>query len=412
MISPARTPHLFALGGAMAILGVLLVVGQISVGHLEQRSIHRVTPRVNLELTRRAALQAAALAQRDLLPVYGSSELAMPVPNRPTLFFRDYPSGFEVYPVGQAGTYPLIMLQKLAAVAPQLRGRKVVISLSSGWFRHKQMGTEAFGGNFSPLDSFAFIFGSGLSMKLKRDVARRLESVGTPISKWPVAVFALHQLADSSRLARAGFWLACPLGKLQTAILRLQDHFEACRFLAGQPAHSGNVHRIPEALDWPALIATAAEQVGDTPGDETDPAAFTTEAQRLDRVFIEHVETSALWPDLKMLLRTLRELGAEPLILSTPFNGPYQNGMHVSRSARQLYYDRFNRMVRRFGFACRDFEEHDEDKRFVADQYDHLSGKGWMIYDQVLDDFFHDRAVSSGPGIGLLTQRRKDAKSW
>ncbi|MGB8167947.1 MAG: D-alanyl-lipoteichoic acid biosynthesis protein DltD [Chthoniobacteraceae bacterium] len=387
MISPARTPHVAAFCAAVTVLCVLVAAGQFSMRRLEVRYIHLVAPRVSLELTRRTALQTAALAQPDLLPVYGSSELAMPVPERATLFFREYPSGFEVYPIGQAGSYPLITLQKLTAVGPELRGRKVAISLSSGWFRHKEMSVDAFRGNFSPLDTFAFVFGDGLSMKLKRDIARRLESVGTPIAQWPVAAFALRQLADSSRLARGGFWLACPLGKLQTAILRLQDHFETFRFLAAQAGNPEHIHRIPLALDWPALIAKAAERAGDIPDDETDPTAFAAAPQRLDPVFVEHVKTSALWPDLKMLLRALRELGAEPLILSTPFNGPYQNAMHISRPARQRYYDRVTGLVRHFGFACRDFEEHDEDKRFVADQYDHLTGKGWMFYNRALDDF-------------------------
>ena len=396
MLSPARTPHLCALLGALAIFCAALAASHFYGHRLEERTIHLVSPRVSLELTRRTALQSAALAQPDLLPVYGSSELAMPVPDRPMVFFRTYPSGFEVYPIGQSGTYPLIMMQKLAAVAPQLRGRKVVISLSSGWFRHKEMQTDAFRGNFSPLDSFAFIFDRGLSMKLKRDAARRLESIGTPIAKWPVAKFALHQLADSSRPALAAFWAAWPLGKLQTAILRLQDHFESYLFLVLQTGHTGAAHHIPATLDWPALIAEASEQVGDTPDDEADPAAFTTVPQPRDPVFIEHLETSALWPDLRMLLRTLRELGTEPLILSTPFNGPYQSAMSISRPARQLYYNRVTRLVRHFGFACRDFEEHDEDKRFVVDEYDHLTGKGWMIYNRTLDEFYHDREAASG----------------
>src|SRR5438552_6472643 len=38
-----------------------------------------------------------------------------------------------------------------------------------------------------------------------------------------------------------------------------------------------------------------------------------------------------------------------------------------------------------------EFEDHDNDSAFLDSQEDHLTGKGWMFYDRVLDDFFHGR---------------------
>ena len=390
MSAVQRTPHLTACCIAAGLASVLLSAATGYARRLELRWVHVIAPRVNLLLTHSPALQRAALAQADLLPIYGSSELAMPVENRAALFFREYPTGFEVFPIGMAGSYPLITLQKLAAAAPELRGRKVVISLSSGWFRHDEMRLDAFLGNFSPLDSYEFLFSARLSMKLKGDVARRLEPLGTPIARLPVGAFALHQLAESSRTATMLYWTAWPLGKLQTAILRLQDHYEAYCFLSTQEGRPKKIHRTPVALDWPSLIATASALAGDTPGDESDPAAFGSSAQFRDPPFRQHLSDSHLWPDLTMLLRTLRELGAEPLILTTPFFGPHQSALHISRAVRQEYYDRFTQQIRGFGFAHRTFEQHDEDKRFVTDEYDHLSEKGWMIYNQALDEFFRN----------------------
>ena len=84
------------------------------------------------------ALQQAAFETDGLLPLYGSSELNLLRPyNRPfhaTNLFRDRPTGFAVFPVGKQATTCLIIQQKLAAIGPALRGRKVVISLSSFWF--------------------------------------------------------------------------------------------------------------------------------------------------------------------------------------------------------------------------------------------------------------------------------------
>lgn len=401
-----RFPQLAAFCLAALVSGL---AGALAWQHecaLEACSIHGVCPRGSLVPTQSAALQRAALAQPDLLVMYGSSEMSMPVAERPTSFFRTYPTGFEVFPIGQGGSYPLITVQKLAADGADLRGKKVAISLSSGWFRHAEMKLDAFAGNFSPLDRCALLFSRDLSMRLRRDVARRLEAVGSSPTRWPVADFAQRQLADSSRSARLRYWAAWPLGQLQTAILRLQDHYEAWLFLDSKNTAPLRVHRQPASLDWNALLAEAAARAGDTPDDTSDPAAFSTEQGSRDPIFAAHVRTSQLWNDLRLLLHTLRELGAEPLILSTPFNGPHQAAMHVSRPARQLYYDRLTRCIRGSGFPGRDFEEHDEDKRFALDEYDHLSGKGWMFYNQELDDFFHARPGLSRSARTEMRSRR------
>src|SRR6476646_8351514 len=47
-------------------------------------------------------LQREAFARADLFPIYGSSELVRPITDKAGLFFREYPTGFAVYPVGRA----------------------------------------------------------------------------------------------------------------------------------------------------------------------------------------------------------------------------------------------------------------------------------------------------------------------
>jgi D-alanine transfer protein len=48
-------------------------------------------------------------------------------------------------------------------------------------------------------------------------------------------------------------------------------------------------------------------------------------------------------------------------------------------------------VVQRYQFPLVEFEDHDDDAAFLDSQEDHLTGKGWMFYDRVLDDFFHGR---------------------
>src|SRR5262249_11810386 len=142
------------------------------------------------------ALQQAALDSGSLLPVYGSSELNLQATyNRPfhaTNVFRDHPTGFTIFPVGKAGTTCLIILQKLAAVAPDLQRRKIVVSLSPFWFFERLTArADAYAGNFSALHAGEFAFNTGLSLHLRHDAARRILTYPATVANRPLLKFAL-----------------------------------------------------------------------------------------------------------------------------------------------------------------------------------------------------------------------------
>ena len=101
---------------------------------LERKTVHWVAPRDFFIKNQGLAFERAAARRPDILLLYGSSELTDPIPNRPSDFFSNAPTGFQVCPVGKAGTTSLIILQKLGALGSELRGRKVAISLSASSF--------------------------------------------------------------------------------------------------------------------------------------------------------------------------------------------------------------------------------------------------------------------------------------
>ena len=95
---------------------MILAVGALTGEHLVHRHIHALAPLSFSLKNQGVALQQSAFARPDLLPLYGSSELIKPIPDKAARFFRRYPTNFEVFPVGKAGTTSLIILQKLAGV--------------------------------------------------------------------------------------------------------------------------------------------------------------------------------------------------------------------------------------------------------------------------------------------------------
>jgi poly-D-alanine transfer protein DltD len=66
------------------------------------------------------------------------------------------------------------MLQKVGALGSDLRGKKLVISLSPGWFLKVKSGRKGYEANFSPMAASKMIFGTELDFELKRDIASRI----------------------------------------------------------------------------------------------------------------------------------------------------------------------------------------------------------------------------------------------
>lgn len=336
-------------------------------------------------------MQANAFEKPDLLPLYGSSELVKPIPDKAARFFHRYPTDFEVFPVGKAGTTSLIILQKLAAVGDELRGHKIAISVSPSWFFTPHPEPHYYAGNFSKVQADELVFCAPLSRELKRDVARQMLEFPATLVRHPLLAFSLRRLAGGSPLDRLLFALAWPFERLETAILRSQDEFETAAFIRAQGRLKAP-HRLPHPLDWATYVAHAAQKVdlgavraGEHGGD------WQAVSSRGDGEFLANLRLAREWRDFELLLRMLRESGADPLILSMPLSGAWLDRIGVPKNARAEFTGRLRALTEHYGVPLCDFQDHEDDPRFLADHHDHLSVEGWMYYNRALDDFYHGR---------------------
>jgi poly-D-alanine transfer protein DltD len=109
---------------------------------------------------------------------------------------------------------------------------------------------------------------------------------------------------------------------------------------------------------------------------------------------------------LELLLRLLKELGAKPLILSMPLNGPALVNGGVSGSSLQMYAQRLRGVAAKYDVPVEAFEKHVGDPSFLNDQHDHMSERGWMFYNRALDAFFH------GEDLTKLTEPPPAEPEW
>jgi D-alanine transfer protein len=368
----AGRPHLAAALLAMAICAVVLVCGVIYARELESRYVRDLS-KVKLPMWYRSvALHAAALRRQDTLLLYGSSELTIPDPYRASDVFRKYSSGFQVFPVGRAGTTSLIILQDLAAIGSAIRNKRVVVSVSPAWFYLQSSRRDYYAGNFSPLEAYALAFSGNLSRSLRRQAARRMLFDERTLRQDPVLKLSLQVLASRGPSSRALYRLVWPLGKLEELVLRLQDHWRTVRQIRDHSDLSPRLER-EAGLERPTGESSALD-----PG-----RPYAAE-------MLSNLRHSTEWLDLELLLEGLKQLGARPLLLSMPIAGAFYDRQGVSREDRHdLYYERLRELASRHGVPLVDFEREDEDTTFLSGIGSHLSPEGWLYYDDALDRFYH-----------------------
>jgi D-alanine transfer protein len=394
MSAPTRKqmPHLFAGPVALGLATIILLAAERALTHLEHATIVSTAPESFQLKNQGLAFQRAAVHSPNVLPIYGSSELLRPAaPERGNIFFRTAPTGFQLSPVGAGGANPLTMLQKAGALGSALRGKKLAISLSPGWFCTAKPGSKGYKANFSPMAATEMVFGTALDFRLKREIASRMLQYPSTLEQRPFLEFALRLLASGHSIDRLVFWALWPAGKMQTALFELEDHWAAVHHIRNQTKPIPRLHA--ETIDWPQLIAKVSKT---RPVDTRHiqlPTRFNRKiaAGSRDVGFRTGVKASPAWTDLELLLRCLTTLHARPLILSMPLAGDFYDHAGVSRSARSDYYTKLRSLVEHYNFPLAEFQEHDEDPPFLIRHQSHLTAKGWAYYDQVLDDFYHGR---------------------
>jgi D-alanine transfer protein len=288
-------------------------------------------------------------------------------------------------------------------LGPAIRGKKVVLSVSPGFFLLPQLDAPAYGFNFSHLHACELAFSSDLSRELKRDAAKRMRRYPATLKDDRVLDYALKGLAEDSPLSTFGYFLALPLGKLQCQVLELQDHWATLEYIREQPGLEPDVPHATVSLDWTALAADgdrrARTAVTNNQFGIADDywvlsgATWLRQKNTLsDQVFTNKLNSSLEWIDLELVLRELAELGAQPLVLSQPFHGMYYDFMGVSPRARSQYYDRLEKLAKKYGVSLVDYREYEQDKYFPEDPLGHMSPKGWLLFDQAINTFYHAAA--------------------
>lgn len=378
--SLARTPHLIAAGISMGLLACAVGTLTLLARKEAQSQVYTLTRGSTAHQTQGRALQLAALKRPDLLVLYGSSELNgwYFLANR---ILSSHRSEFLLFPVGGAPMRSLAIAQRMASLGPAVRQSPVAISISPQWFtEYDRLPTAYFDAAFSRTHAFELVFGSRLSSGLKRRLASRMLEYPQIIQKDQLLALGFRSMATRRPPERLVFYVIWPFGKLDAFVLRILDYLEV---LSRTPPTGWPVPSPDGRVDWDQILERMIRE---------RPPDIGLRAGAVPRVltrndFLNRVEHSSEWGDLDLLMRVLRELQARPLIIGMPLNGPVYDANGISRSDREIYYQKLRTAVSRYGLPFVDFSEYDGDARFLRDRGGHPSLRGWTYYVRALDEF-------------------------
>lgn len=409
----APTPRLWA-----ALAAVVCAVGTVAVVHgFVEREVRRDIERFNvppeagrfdgvaLQKLNGLAVQQAVFADPATLPIYGSSEMTLPQPNRPDDFFRAHPTGFGAFLIAYPGETDLIVATKLAALGPAARGRKAVVFLSPTWFQLPQLEPGGFGINFSPLHGSRLAFGGSLSPGLRRDLARRLFDYPDLVAQFPLLKASLGCEAADTPLDRLLRGIMTPLGVMQNQFLAESDYAKVGLWLKAHPPRP-----LPDPspgvvpIDWDNLFREVDERYSRQPAltvysttarsgwDEARMRMFHDERHpevSPDANFERVCLSSKEWTDLDLLLRTARELDIRLLLVCQPINANFCELQGLSPRSSELFYRRLREAVAPYkATMLLTFPQAENDPHWYVDST-HPTAKAWLAYDQVLDTFHH-----------------------
>lgn len=387
-----RLPRIIALGVSAGAFLIVALVAHMKLESQLRAATRDLAPLPLHQKNQGLLLLRDAFEAKNVLPVFGSSELTRDEGDRASDVFAKAPTGFQVCPIGSAGNTCLLSLMKIAALGDAVRDKKLAILLSPGWFTRPHVPADHFAGNFSPLHAIRMLEGDHLSDDLKFRIARRLLDYADILEANPALLMRVRSLAQPSGASVVLKPFEDLMLRFDAMMLEYEDDVQSLRELHKHPAMSQTV--TPPSPAWDVLLASAKAAyvrppLQPSPWDGRSPSAMN-ESRRRQYASADKGE----WLDLELLLDTLNELHAQPLIISMPLAGQHDDREGILPATRHdCFYARIQRLCDERQILVRTMEDHDEDPDFLIKFVSHPSAVGWVHIDRLLDDFWHDRLI-------------------
>jgi D-alanine transfer protein len=330
-------------------------------------------------------------ADRASLMVMGSSELESSVPQNPRSFLPANVSNFDLFLSGQGHTQSLYHAIELAAMAGDLREKKVALIVSPQWFSPAGIEPGAFQALFSEAAWQGMLDNSLLAPQTKAALIARGSALmnGTPGFDGPSGT----GIAD---YAARIFWKPYDKVVRRARALRIELSSAQVTAKSSLPYKVAEGSVPVEQIDWSkeqTLAEAEGASIEHNEFDIADPYFATYIQPRLAQLkdymaATNYAATSPEFGDLELFLDVARQLGVRVLLVSVPMNGRWFDYAGYPAARRSNYYARIREIADRSGVQLADFSQEEYEPYFLYDTQ-HLGWKGWLDVTQACIRFEH-----------------------
>lgn len=318
--------------------------------------------------------------------------------------------------IGQPYSQDMNHATTLAAIAPYMKNRKVVLLLSPTWFMGKDTSPDNFSIRYSDSAYIAMLRNPDISPALKRSMARRtrylLRKDNAALSRVKAydAVY-LNDSRDPFTRLKARYYKNHTMLQERAALLLAEQYrlitdpgtgAPGDPGLPGRSGHagipgmkSGGPEVTPGATpDWQALqdeALTRTERKINNPLMMQDKIWKTKFKSKYRSSVKLHAGTettvSGEYGDLELFLQVCKAENIKPLLIIQPVNGFWYDHTGLKPKARDAYRAKIKDVASRYDAQVTDLSQYDYEPGVLTDAV-HPWGKGWVILDEIIYNYY------------------------
>lgn len=318
-------------------------------------------------------------------PIYGSSELGKDDPFNPAIALNKHNSSKQTFLLGTGGSTDLINAVELAAQYDQLKGKKLTFIISPQWFTNHGLTNQNFDARMSQMQINQMFQQKNMPNDLKQQYAERLLQFPHAHNKDYLREIAKDPQESSSKNYISTF--------RENQLMKI----EAIKslFSVTKPPLSHVKPVTNEKASWSEMKDKAVEIGKDNTKsnkfDIRDPywKLIKENKRKINRDYEFNVN-SPEFQDLELLVKTMKEAGADVQYVSIPSNGVWYDHIGINKERRNAVYKKIHSTVVDNGGKIYDMTDKDYEKYVISDAV-HIGWKGWVYLDQQIAKHMDDK---------------------
>ncbi|EPH99523.1 DltD protein [Enterococcus faecalis 13-SD-W-01] len=392
---------LFAIFGPIVVAFGLLAVFFTSPYRLDTYNpevIKRASASMSESVLEGDVIKNRALAEKEYVPFFGSSELSRISPLHPTPLAEKYKRGYTPFLLGAPGTQSLILSMMMGSTGEILKNKKVIVVLSPQWFGKNGLSANSFDKRSSELQIYDWLFSLKKITSADRYFVKRLldyPKINTNISLKTILENIEKGLTPSAE--------SLSYQKLQWNMLKREDEiFSNIGIENKQKIIDQSVDLLPNEYQEKTLIQLANEigkkETSNNPYGlkNSNFNGLKGHLEKLkDSDKNQDYRFSPEFSDFQLILDQLAKNHSEALFIIPPVNGKWHNYTKLSHPMMQEFAKKIKYQLNSQGFNhIADFTDQADTDYFMEDAI-HLGWRGWLAADQAIRPFLEDEQKPS-----------------